>query len=648
MIILGLHFGHDATIYIIKDGVVIISVEVERINRIKHSIGIDPAYILQVANDCAIDVGDIDFCTLTTTQGIEYILSDKDSLDIMFKVSPKHNELPCVLTDKLKISSEEFIDSGWGFVHTLSEPEQQNHFYQKLISPKIKKGIEEKKLFGGFENFIWSKVWEKRITLEDIANTDYDSFLNSDDTRHGFHYPCVVKLFGKEIPSYFFAHHYAHISYSYYSSNFDDSAVISCDGDGNGHDYKCGFFAYGKKNKLFPVTPHYLSLGPLHTNVPLEIGFDLVGGAGKMMGLSAYGKPRFFEHKFVGNWFENKQLTHTQWINHCKARAADLGYDMKFLGDKNHILEPINVDIAASTQKLTEEIMLHAGSSIKKMLNFNKIETKNLCLSGGLALNCPANTRLYNEGPFEKISVPPGIADSGLSTGSAMALYYNIMDNSRLVAAKENPAKTAYLGLHSSSSEAEIKKYLKQYEQSIVVVEKEAICVDAAKNLQENKIIAWFDGRSELGPRALGHRSIIANSSFKENWQKVNAIKSREFWRPFAPIVLERLQGEYFFNSQLPSYYMLLNAQVKSNKIPAVTHVDGSARVQSVNENNGSINNLLEEFYKVSGLPVLMNTSFNGPGEPVIETVEQAIKFLLNTDLDFLYVSNRYQISKKA
>ena len=136
MIILGLHFGHDATVSIIKDGIVVTSVEVERINRIKHSIGIDHLQILQIVNDCGIDLSDIDFCTLTTTQGIEYILSNKGNLDITFKTNPKHQELPCVLTDKLKISPEEFINSGWGFMHILSDPDQQNHFYQNDVPLK--------------------------------------------------------------------------------------------------------------------------------------------------------------------------------------------------------------------------------------------------------------------------------------------------------------------------------------------------------------------------------------------------------------------------------------------------------------------------------------------------------------------------------
>ena len=162
-----------------------------------------------------------------------------------------------------------------------------------------------------------------------------------------------------------------------------------------------------------------------------------------------------------------------------------------------------------------------------------------------------------------------------------------------------------------------------------------------------NKIIAWYEGKSEVGPRALGHRSLVSNPTHKDNWKRVNKIKQRELWRPFAPSVLEEEADKWFAKMPFPSPYMLFTGQViNSEKIPAITHVDNSSRIQTVNKSTGQYYQMIKEFYKLSKIPLVMNTSFNGPGEPIIETPEQALKFLLNTDLDLLYIDG-YRVQKK-
>ena len=165
--------------------------------------------------------------------------------------------------------------------------------------------------------------------------------------------------------------------------------------------------------------------------------------------------------------------------------------------------------------------------------------------------------------------------------------------------------------------------------------------------MRENKIIGWFEGRSEIGPRALGHRSIFANPKFFDNWRKVNEIKMREIWRPFAPIVLEKFEDQYFDGLQQENFYMLFNSYVKIEKIPAITHIDKTARVQVVNEKNGLCYEMLECFYKLTGTPVLLNTSLNGPGEPIIEEPEQALNYLIESKLDKLYFDCGYVVTKK-
>lgn len=647
MIILGLHFGHDASISLIKDGEVVVCLEVERIKRIKHVIGIAFEDIETALKDADLKIEDIDYATLTSTQLVEYLFFNPEKLSINFEIQEAHKKIPCTLTDVLKIDHNEFEKNKIGWLkHVFSSVDK--HPYHTAIPRGREIILDEKKLFGEFEKFVDTNLWHKVLKLDEIAKTDYSHFIKSDEVSYGFHYPVTLNLADKKIPAFVFSHHYAHIAYAFYQSPHQDAALLSNDGGGGGDlGYACGLFGYGDGNRLFPITPNSITAGEIYDWSAFFIGFDFgSGGAGKLMGLSAYGKPKFFDHKFVGNWHDCGKIAPKEWTDHCVKMATEMGYDLTALGDQKRILEPINVDIAASTQKLIEEIILKSTKALHSALRSSGVISKNLCLSGGIALNCPSNSRVINEGPFDDVFVPPAVGDMGLSIGSALALYYNLLGNERVVE-KLSP-KIAYLGLRSSFSDSEIKLSLEENSKNIEAIEcdEESMPIMAAQDLNDDLVIALFDGRSEVGPRALGHRSILANPTKLENWKRVNLIKSRELWRPFAPMVLEGFEKEYFDSTQFPAYFMLLNAEVRSKKIPAVTHVDGSARVQSVNQDCGIIFEILKKFKEKSGIAVLMNTSFNGPGEPVIETANQAINFLLQTNLDCLYFS-KYKITKK-
>jgi len=635
MIILGLHFGHDASVCISVDGKILLAVEIERINRIKHSMGITAEDISLCLSDVGIKIEEIDFCTLTSTQLVEYVFQNKENLSFEVVKHFKHN-YPCSFYDSFNVKPEEFVKSqkGWLGVVFSEIPE---HPYHKCF-PNWQKYLNDKdNLLGGFEKFVQNELWNKARTFREIENTNYRNIIENDNISFGFTYPAVVNLFGNKIPAYIFSHHYAHAAYSFYESPYSEAAIITNDGACPGADdvgYETGLFAYGSGNRLYPLTPNYMVIGELYDRTASQLGFKDLGGAGKLMGLSAYGKPIFFDEKYVGNIFDIDK--HNDWLFHCKKMATDMGYDLSLLGAEKHILSPINIDLAASAQKLAEETMLHASRIIKNALKTSEIITNNLCLSGGVALNCPANTRIINEGPFSSIFVPPAVGDGGLSIGSSLALYYNIMGNERKVAAQPSPL-IAFTGLIHSDSISAVEEAISEYKNEIQVLKYSNLAEVASNDLFSNRVIAWFEGRSELGPRALGHRSILANPCYKENWERVNLIKSRELWRPFAPMVLEEDAHEFFNNTQLPTYFMLINANVKSSQLPATTHVDGSARVQCVSQECGIIYSVLKQFGTLSGIAVLMNTSFNGPGEPIIETPSQAIKFLISTDLDALF-----------
>ena len=232
----------------------------------------------------------------------------------------------------------------------------------------------------------------------------------------------------------------------------------------------------------------------------------------------------------------------------------------------------------------------------------------------------------------------------GLSIGSALGLYYNLMENKREI--NDSCPKQAYLGLKSSCANNLILKTIDKYNDKVNCLEFKDTPKTIAKDLHENKVIGLFYGRSEIGPRALCHRSIIANPKYLKNWQRVNEIKSRESWRPFAPIILEGEEDKYFYGCPFPSYFMLFNALLKTDEIPAITHVDRTSRIQSINKDCGIIYEVLIEFQKLDNIPVLMNTSFNGAGEPIVETPSNAIEFLLKNKIDILYFENHKVIRK--
>jgi carbamoyltransferase len=244
--------------------------------------------------------------------------------------------------------------------------------------------------------------------------------------------------------------------------------------------------------------------------------------------------------------------------------------------------------------------------------------------------------------PIER--VPPAVHDGGLAIGAALYVNHNVFGGQR-TNMPWNDARLAYLGLPPKNDDISRGIELAQIE--LCQVDCAAIMDDLALRLSQDQIVAWFEGRSEIGPRALGHRSILANPTFAENWKRVNHVKSRELWRPFAPAILAEKFSEWFEGCPPISPFMLFTAKVKRKQIPAVTHIDGTARVQTVDEHCGSFRRLLEAFYRITNVPVLMNTSFNGPGEPIVETAEQAIRFFRNSKMDALYLNGKLFVHRR-
>jgi carbamoyltransferase len=378
----------------------------------------------------------------------------------------------------------------------------------------------------------------------------------------------------------------------------------------------------------------------------IKLGFDAIGPEGKLMGLSSYGKPRFFDSRFVGNVHDSQQRfgegPFSAWYKHCLKRAEQDHYAMEH-GDASQVLDPISVDMAASTQKLFEEGYLLAAEILQEGLAKAGHGTGQLCLSGGAALNCPSNSRLYNESAFRDIYIDPNCDDGGLSVGGALYIYHNLLDrpvDGATCKANQSP----FYGLRwpDDLSEQIFVEAARQYS----VSKPENIAARAAQDLAENKVLALFEGRSEMGPRALCHRSVLANPTDHDNWARVNGIKGREAWRPFAPVVMEEKMQDWFAECPTHSPYMLFTARVKSRRLPAITHVDGSSRIQTTSAETGTIHQILREFDALTGIPVLMNTSLNGPGVPIVERPDEAYALFKDSAVDVLYL-NGTRISKE-
>lgn len=452
-------------------------------------------------------------------------------------------------------------------------------------------------------------------------------------------------------------HHRAHLASSFFVSGFDDAFLFSMDALG---DFASTMWGFGRGNKIKVSQeigfPH--SLGLYYTAITQYLGFTNFGDEYKVMGLAPYGEPSFEDEfknilKIKNNRFEMSLgyfLHHKKYINmdfeggYPRVDTIFSPYLEKRLGRRRLAGEPLekrHKDIACSLQKRLEEVILH-------MLGHNGVKS-DLCLAGGVAFNCAANGKISDLDRFKNIYVPPASGDAGLAIGSAFYLWHDILDNARSFVLTH-----AFWGPEFKETEVkvEIEKRRKELIETGCEIEemKDAgvLCVKIARYIADGKIVGWFRGRMEFGPRALGNRSILADPRRPQMKDILNErIKHREPFRPFAPSVPEEDINK-FFESQQPSPFMSFVRRVKNEKIgliPAVVHVDGTARVQTVNKDANPVYwRLINEFKNITGIPVLLNTSFND-NEPIICTPEEAFDCFFRTRIDVLVMDN-YIISR--
>ena len=438
-------------------------------------------------------------------------------------------------------------------------------------------------------------------------------------------------------------HHLSHAAHSFYTSPFEKSAILTVDGVGEWTTTSIGF-AEDNSIKLTNDIRWPHSLGLFYSAFTYFLGFKVNEGEYKLMGLSSYGKPKYYD-LILDNLIDVKEdgsiNLNMKYFAFTYDKVMTNENFSKLFGitprKNNEKTSQIHFDIGASAQKVLEDILL-------KMANYlyDQTKMKNLCLGGGVALNGVANYRLLKESPFEKIHIPPSPGDAGSAVGCAQYLYYIFHKNPRIV--ENETAKMIRENIYSGPQypNSEIVEFLNSENISYESLDRESLLKKTAKLISEDKIVGWYQGKMEWGPRALGNRSILANPQNPKMKDILNEkIKHRESFRPFAPAIMEEFSSQYF-ELKIPSPYMLLVSPVKlPEKIPAVTHVDGTGRLQTVSkESNPLFYDLIREFYNITKIPVVINTSMNVMGEPIVNTPKEAYNMILKTDMDYIVLGN--------
>lgn len=595
MYILGISaFYHDSSAAIIKEGEIIAAAQEERFSRIKHDAGFPTNAITYCLKEARISIDDLSAVVFYDKP----LLKFERLLETYYAFAPKGivsfiRAMPIWLNEKL--------------------------FLKKVIRDGLKK-IEP-----------YNK---KNLTL----------------------------LFPE--------HHLSHAASAFYPSPFEEAAIVTIDGVG---EWATTTISKGSGTKIeilkqlnFPN-----SVGLLYSAFTYYLGFKVNSGEYKLMGLAPYGDAlspqtkefiKLIKTKLITIYDDGSVVLHQQYFNYAVGlrMVKDAAFKKLFGFSKRASVEELKQDhcnLAFAIQDVTEEIVLKLATHAKKITG-----CKNICLSGGVALNCVANGKLENANIFENIFIQPASGDAGGSLGAALAAHYIYFEKQRTVAAADS-MKGSYLGpaFLAKEIEATLKIYKPIFNQ---YAERNELNKVVAKLLNEGNIIGWFQGRMEFGPRALGNRSILADARNAEMQKKLNLkIKYREGFRPFAPAVLAE-DAPTYFELQSPSPYMLLVQPVKKvlqnqlplnykqqtindqlyferSSLPAITHVDFSARIQTVHkETNATFYNLLQSFKQLTGCAVLINTSFNVRNEPVVCTPVEAYQCFMRTEMDYLIIEN--------
>ena len=522
-------------------------------------------------------------------------------------------------------------------------------FYEKPLI-KFERLLETYISFApkGFKSFLMAMpVWLKeKLYLKSVLKKELTNFDGVDKSN---------------LPDLLFSqHHLSHAASAFFPSPFNKAAVLCLDGVG---EWSSSTVWIGEDNNLTPKWeihfPH--SLGLLYSAFTYFTGFKVNSGEYKLMGLAPYGEPKYYD-LILENLIDLKEdgtfKLDMSYFNYAVGLTMTSKRFNKLFNSEprkpEEALTQHQMDIAASIQKVTEEVVIRLCKTIKK-----EFDVDYLCLAGGVALNCVANGKLLRSNIFKDIWIQPAAGDAGGALGAAQSVWYQYLNNSRTPDSPDS-MRGSYLG--STFDDQEIKKVLDSYDAKYEIIQDDQYENKVANILADGKVVGWMQGAMEFGPRALGSRSILGDPRNEEMQTTMNLkIKYRESFRPFAPIILDE-EVNNFFEHEGSSPYMLIVADIKKelrkelddkqkqlfgidklkiprSTLPAITHVDYSARLQTVhNDTNPKMHKLLKEFKKVTDCQVLVNTSFNVRGEPIVNTPEDAYRCFMRTEMDYLAI----------
>ncbi len=584
-----------------------------------------------------------------------------------------HDSAACILEDgKIKAAAQE--ERFTRIKHDSSYPKNAINFVLDYTNSKlsdVNQIVFFEKPFLKFERLLETYVafapkgfisFAKAMPLWINEKLFQKNFLFKKLQEHDKNYTSDENIF-------FSDHHLSHASSAFFPSPFEEAVILTADGVG---EWATTTVAIGKNNNLDIKKeihfPH--SLGLLYSAFTYYTGFKVNSGEYKLMGLAPYGNPiyeneikKLIDIKDDGTFrLDQKYFNYATGLTMTNKKFNDL-FGQKPRDPHKEDITQFHMDIAASIQKITEEIMIKLAKSIRKEYNIS-----NLCLAGGVALNCVANGKILKEKIFDNIWIQPAAGDAGGSLGAALAFWYINQGNKRIVNL-EDDMKGSYLG--NQFSHKEIEKELISIGANFENLNYEDLINKTSDLLSKENAIGWFQGRMEFGPRALGCRSILGDPRSDKMQKNLNLkVKYRESFRPFAPSILKEDLSEWFEMS-VDSPYMLLVATINPNKkiemthdqnklfgidklnvkrseIPAVTHVDYSARVQTVSKKtNKAYYDLISKFKEKTGCPILINTSFNVRGEPIVNTPTDAFNCFMGTELDYLVIGNFILDKKK-
>ena len=596
MIILGISaFYHDSAACLCVDGKILSAVQEERFTRKK--------------NDNSFPINSINYCL--NNANVNY----KDINHVVFY------EKPFAKFERIFETYLAFAPKGFsGFSKSLPLWVKEKLFQKSLICSLLKKNICK------------NVNWKNKILFSD--------------------------------------HHLSHASSAFFPSPYENAAILTMDGVG---EWSTTSLSTGSGNKINTIKeinfPH--SIGLFYSAFTYYAGFKVNSGEYKLMGLAPYGEPIYcnlIKDNIINIADDGSFNLNMSYFDYC---TGDNMLSKKFNSlfgrqprKKNEHITKLDIDLAASVQKITEEVVLKLVKNIR-----NETEETNLCLAGGVALNCVANGKILDQKIFENIWCQPAAGDAGGAIGAALAVHYLMLKNERNIGLSKDDMNYAYLG--PEYSDLEIEEKLKEFGCNFKKFSDAELVEYVALKINEQKIIGWMQGRMEFGPRALGNRSILADPRSSKMQKVLNLkIKNRESFRPFAPSILfENLEEWFDVNKDDP--YMLFVSKIKQDKliqlneremslngieklnvvrssIPAVTHVDNSARVHTVTKiSNQKFYSLLMKFNELTGCPILINTSFNIRGEPIVCSIEDAFSCYMNTEIDMLVIGN-YILEKNS